>query len=123
MLVTCLLNLVECIILQIAPFPCLCTREFCEWRLQCGDMREVTTNIIDTSEELLKLLFTGGCGEIGNMRYFLFGWCNPVSFDCVTQNFNVINQEVAFIHPEIKIVFLEFFEYLPKMTQVIIVSI
>ena len=123
MLVACFLNLVKCIILQVAPFPCLFTREFCEWGLQCCDMREVAADIIDISEELLKLLFTGGCGEVGNMRYFFFGWCNPISFDSVTQNFNIINQDVAFIHPEIEVVFLEFPEYLPKVIQVIILSV
>ena len=123
MLVTCLLNLVECIILQVAPFPCLCTREFCDWGLQCGDMREVATDIVDTFEELLKLLFTGRCGEIGNMHYFFFGWCNLISFDCVTQNFNIINQEVTLIHPEIEVIFHEFSEYLPKVIQVIILSV
>ena len=87
------------------------------------DMREVATDIVDTSEELLKLLFTGGCGEICNVRYFFFCWCNLISFDCVTQNFDMINQEVAFIHPEIEIVIFECFEYLPKVTQVIIISV
>ena len=91
MLVACLLNLVECIILWVAPFPCLCTHEFNEWGLQCSDIREVTTDIVNTSEELLKLLFAGGCGKISNMRYFFFSWCNLISFNCVTQNFNIIN--------------------------------
>ena len=104
MLVACFLNLVKCIILQVAPFPCLCTHEFCEWGLQCSDMREVATNIVDTPEKLLKLLFAGGCGEIGNMCDFLFGWCNPISFNCVTQNFVIIIQEVTFIHPKIEVV-------------------
>ena len=123
MLIACLHNLVKCIILQVAPFPYLCTCEFGEWGLQCGDMWEVATNIVDTFKELLQLLFPVGCGEIGNMCNFFFGWCNPISFDCVTQHLNVINQEVAFVHPEIEVVFLEFFEYLPKMVLVIIISV
>ena len=123
MLVTCLLNLIKCIIFQVATFPCLCTCEFCEWGLKCSDMRKVATDIVDTSEELLQLLFAGGCGEIGNMRYFFFGWCNLISFDCVTQNFDLINHEIALIHPEIEVVFFEFFEYLLKVTHVIVVSI
>ena len=86
-------------------------------------MREVATNVVDTSEELLKLLFAGGCGEISNMRYFFFCWCNLISFDCVTQNVDLINQEVTFILPKIEIVFLELFEYLPKVIQVIIESV
>ena len=86
-------------------------------------MREVATDIVDTSKELLKLLFTGECGEIGNMHYFFFGWCNPISFDCVTQNFDLIKQEVTFIHSEIEVVFFEFLEYLPKVIQMIIVSV
>ena len=57
------------------------------------------------------------------MYDFLFGWYNPISMDCVTQHFDIINQEVTFIHPEIEVVFFEFFEYLPKVIQVIIVSV
>ena len=122
MLVACLLNLVKRIILQVTPFPCLCTREFCKWALQCGDMREVATNIVDIPEELLKLLFTGGCGEIGNMRYFFFGWCILISFDC-DPKFQCHLPGVTFIHPEIEVVFLELFEYLPKVVQVIIIGV
>ena len=70
MLITCLLDLIKCTILQVTPFRYLCTSEFCERGLQCCDMREVAANIVNTSEELLELLFAGGCGEIGNMRYF-----------------------------------------------------
>ena len=123
MLITCLLNLVKCIILQVAPFLGLCTCGFCERRLQYCDMREVVADIVNTSEELLKLLFASGYGEIGNMRYVFFCWYNPIYFDCQTQNFDIVNQEVALIHPEIEVVFFEFFEYLPKVTQVIIICV
>ena len=101
--------------MQVTPFPCLCTHEFCKWGLQYINMWEVATDIVDTSEELLELLFTSRCGEIHNIRYFFFGCCNLISFDCVTQNFDLINQEVAFLHPKIEVVFLKFFEYLPKV--------
>ena len=91
--------------------------------LQCCNMREVATDIVNTSEELLKLPFAGGCGEIGNMCDFFFSWCNLISFDCMSQDFDIVNQEVVFIHPKKEVIFLEFFVYLPKMAQVMIVRV
>ena len=84
-------------------------------------MWQVTSYVVDASQDLLKLLFILRNWEVCNVCDFFSGLHDFISLDRLTKYFQFIHHEITFIHSEIEIMLFPFLENQPKVVKMFLV--